>query len=185
MSKQASNGSGADGTHCVSMKMKSFIKTLVPVGFFVGVGVLSSFANAASFSAPGGVFSSQTGPVTFKAPSTSNSPVTCSVYVQGDVDGAGVANIRMATFVGSNPVCQRMSGSNFPWTMTATGSIEVKVNRFQFRISGTPTSACGPANLSGIWVAQGSRLIMNNQSTSGLCSIVSLDIPIPQLTFNP
>ncbi|AZF37270.1 protein activator of alkane oxidation PraB [Pseudomonas sp. R4-39-08] len=161
--------------------MKS-LKTLVCATSFAMCFGAASMASAASVS-PDGPFSTNAGTIVVKSPSSFGAAVTCGITFTGNVSG-GVASINGATLTGGG-LCSLPTLTNLPWVLTASTGTTGTVTNVGYKITSIPATNCGPTPIAVNWAAGTKTLSAANQSLSGNCTVVSLNVVAPTLTVNP
>ncbi|AZF10725.1 protein activator of alkane oxidation PraB [Pseudomonas sp. R2-37-08W] len=161
--------------------MKS-LKTLVCATSFAMCFGAASMASAASVS-PDGPFSTNAGTIVVKSPSSFGAAVTCGITFTGNVSG-GVASINGATLTGGG-LCALPTLTNLPWVLTAATGTTGTVTNVGYKINSIPATNCGPTPIAVTWAAGTKTLSAANQSLSGNCTVVSLNVVAPTLTVNP
>ncbi|AZF15964.1 alkane oxidation protein activator PraB [Pseudomonas sp. R3-18-08] len=161
--------------------MKS-LKTLVCATSFAMCFGAASMASAASVS-PDGPFSTNAGTIVVKSPSSFGAAVTCGITFTGNVSG-GVASINGATLTGGG-LCSLPTLTNLPWVLTASTGTTGTVTNVGYKITSIPATNCGPTPIAVTWAAGTKTLSAANQSLSGNCTVVSLNVVAPTLTVNP
>jgi len=158
--------------------MKS-LKTLVSLTALAVCMGAASMASAATIT-PDGPFSTSAGTIVVKSPSSFGAAVTCGITFTGNVSG-GVATINGATLTGGG-LCGLPTLTNIPWVLTATSPTVGTVTNVGYKISSIPATNCGPTTIAVAWNAGSKKLTAANQSLSGNCTVVSLDVTAPTLT---
>ncbi|WP_248750013.1 alkane oxidation protein activator PraB [Pseudomonas sp. MWU15-20650] len=158
--------------------MKS-LKTLVCVASFALCFGAASMATAATIT-PDGPFSTSAGSIVVKSPSSFGAAVTCGITFTGNVSG-GVASINGATLTGGG-LCSLPTLTNLPWVLTATAPTAGNVTNVGYKIASIPATNCGPTPIVVAWDAASKKLTATNQSLSGNCTVVSLDVTAPTLS---
>lgn len=161
--------------------MKS-LKTLVCATSFALCFGAASMASAASVS-PDGPFSTNAGTIVVKSPSSFGAAVTCGITFTGNVSG-GVASINGASLT-CGGLCALPTLTNLPWVLTAATGTTGTVTNVGYKISSIPATNCGPTTIAVAWTPGTKTLSATNQSLTGNCTVVSLNVVAPTLTVNP
>ena len=173
--------------------MKS-LKTLVSLSALAVCMGAASMANAVSIS-PDGAFSTSSGTIVVKSPSSFGAAVTCDITFKGNVT-SGVATINDAKLTGGG-LCDLPVLKNIPtpgWVLTATSLSGGTVTNVGYTITKPliPLTDCGPDTINVTWNNSTHALTANNQTltghtsgTSPNCVVQSLTVTAPSLTIVP
>ncbi|MCU7646369.1 alkane oxidation protein activator PraB [Pseudomonas piscis] len=146
----------------------------------------TSFAAGAATIVPDGPFSSSSGQIVVKTPSTFGAPFTCNMTLSGTVSG-GIATISNIALSGKG-FCVIPKLKNIPtpgWIWKANDLTNGTLSNVGVTLAMFPVTDCGPNTIAVKWDPASKTLSSTNQSLSGNCTVTSLSATFPTLDVQP
>ncbi|MFJ7146203.1 MAG: alkane oxidation protein activator PraB [Pseudomonas protegens] len=121
------------------------------------------------------------GTIRLQTPATFQQTIVCNISIDGSVNPVHSAKITSARFAGSSPFCSLLVAKSLSWPMYMDSQFSGGISEMGLALNGT-SSNCGINTIRIQWNNATSSFNASNQSLSGYCKLISLDVVIsPQL----